>query len=194
MRPVAAIAGLMSAFLASAAFAEGVEKGMPQLAFNNPLTTSQVVWLALIFFALYLLLSKWALPQVAGVLEMRAGKIAGDLDAARAAKAQADAAVAELTEATRSAHAAAQAEIMGAIATAKAEAGSQSERLNAQLDAQLAAAEARINAARGAAMGAIRQVAEETAAVVVDRLTGTAADPAVVAQAVGGVLAARGLA
>jgi len=90
MRPLAALVGSSALLLASSAFAEEHKKGMPQLDFHNPLTISQVVWLAIIFFALYLLLSKWALPQVAGVLEMRAGKIAADLDAARAAKAGAD--------------------------------------------------------------------------------------------------------
>ena len=194
MRPVAAIAGLATLVLSSAAMAEEVEKGMPQLDFHNPLTVSQVVWLALIFFTLYLLLSRWALPQVGAVLEMRANKIAGDLDAARAAKAQADAAVTELTTATASAHAAAQAEIGGAITAAKQAAAEQAAKLNAQLDAQLAAAEQSINAARTAAMGALRQVASETAGIVVGRLTGTSPDAAAIDQAVASQLATRGLA
>ena len=125
---------------------------------------------------------------------MRAGRIAGDLDAARAAKAKADAAVADLTEATRAAHATAQSEIAGAVASAKQAAAEQSATLSARLDAQLEAAEGRINVARTAAMGALRQVASVTAAEVVVRLTGATADAAQVDQAVGGVLAARGLA
>jgi F-type H+-transporting ATPase subunit b len=194
MRPVAALAGLGSVLITFSAMAEEAEKGMPQLDFKNPLTISQVVWLALIFVALYLLLSKWALPQVGAVLEMRAGRIAGDLDAARAAKGQADAAVADLTESTRSAHASAQAEIAGAVASAKQVAAEQSAKLSARLDAQLEAAEGRIDVARTAAMGALRQVAGETAGEVISRLTGATPDAAQVDQAVGGVLAARGLA
>jgi F-type H+-transporting ATPase subunit b len=76
-------------------------EGMPQLDFANPLTLAQVVWLGIIFFALYLLLSRWALPRVAAVLEIRAAAIAADLDAARGAKVKADTAVDELTRATR---------------------------------------------------------------------------------------------
>ena len=57
MRPVAALAGLGTVLIGFSAMAEEVEKGMPQLDFKNPLTISQVVWLAIIFFALYLLLS-----------------------------------------------------------------------------------------------------------------------------------------
>jgi F-type H+-transporting ATPase subunit b len=191
MRPIAVLAALLAT---TPAFAEAVEKGMPQLNFANPLTISQVVWLAIIFFTLYLLLSRWALPQVESVLTMRAERIAGDLDAARAAKAQADSAVAELTAATHAAHATAQAEIAGAVAAAKAAAAEQAAVANAKLDAQLAAAEARIGTARTAAMGALREVASDTATVVIERLTGTAPNSTHVDTAVSTLLAARGLA
>jgi F-type H+-transporting ATPase subunit b len=175
----------------AAAPAGGKQGGMPQLDFANPLTISQVVWLAIIFLVLYLLLSRWALPQVASVLEMRANRIQADLEAAHAAKAQADSAVAELTAATREAQATAQAEIAGAVATAKDAAAAQAATLNARLELQLAEAEQRINAARTSAMGALRSVATDTATAVVSRLVGTAPAPDAVAQAVDGALAAR---
>jgi F-type H+-transporting ATPase subunit b len=181
---------LASAALAAAPAAES-KGGMPQLDFANPLTTSQVVWMAIIFLVLYLLLSRWALPQVASVLEMRANRIQADLEAAHAAKAQADAAVAELTAATREAQATAQAEIAGAVATAKDAATAQAATLNARLEAQLAEAESRINAARSSAMGALRSVATDTATAVVSRLVGTAPASDAVARAVDGALAAR---
>ncbi|MCW3476706.1 F0F1 ATP synthase subunit B family protein [Limobrevibacterium gyesilva] len=180
--------------LSSTAFAEEAKKGMPQLDATNPLILSQVVWLAIIFLALYLLLSRWALPQVAEVLEARAATIGRDLDAARAAKAAADEAVAELTKATRTAQAGAQAEIAGAVAAAKDAAAAQSAQLNAKLDAQLDAAERQIAGARTAALGALRQVATDTASVVVSRLTGIAPDVHAVDSAVGAALAARGVA
>ena len=177
----------------AASAAVAAEGGMPQLDFKNPLTISQVVWLAIIFGTLYLLLRNWALPQVAAVLEMRASTIAADLEAARSAKAAADAAVAELSEASRVAHATAQAEIAGAVAAAKDAAGAQAATLNARLEAQLAEAELRIGTARSAALGALRQVAADTTAVVITRLTGAAADTAAVDRAVGAALAARRL-
>jgi F-type H+-transporting ATPase subunit b len=186
-----AVCGLAGGWLLLSSAPAWAEKGMPQLDFGNPLTIAQVVWLAIIFFALYLLLSNWALPKVASVLEMRAGAIAGDLDAARAAKAEADAAVAELTHATREAQARAQAEIAQAVATAKAAADKDAAVLNAKLDAQIREAEQRIAAARTAALGALEQVASDTAREVVSRLTGTAIAPANVNRAVAAVLAAR---
>jgi F-type H+-transporting ATPase subunit b len=185
-----AAAGLLAAALTMAA-AQARAAGMPQLDFGNPLLLSQVVWLCIIFLALYLLLSRWALPKVGAVLETRAGVIAADLNAARQAKEQADAAVAELTRATRDAHATAQAEIAEAIAGAKANADARAAELNAKLDAQISAAEQRIGAARTAALGALEQVAVDTARVVVERLIGAPLNPALVPQAVAGVLAAR---
>lgn len=166
-------------------------EGMPQLNFANPLLLAQVVWLGIIFLALYLLLSRWALPQVGSLLEMRAATISTDLDAARGAKLEADAAVAELTRATREAHAGAQAQIAKAIADAKAAADAEAARQNAKLDAQLAEAEHRIGQARAAAVGALGQVAGETAHAVVSRLTGTSIDRDAVDRAVAEALAAR---
>ena len=186
------LAGMSLASTAMAAAPAGEKKGgMPQLDFANPLTVSQVVWLAIIFVVLYLLLSRWALPQVGAVLEMRAKRIQADLEAAQAAKTQADAAVAELTAATREAQATAQAEIAGAVATAKDAAAAQAATLNARLEAQLADAEQRINAARTSAMGALRSVATDTASAVVSRLVGSAPAADAVERAVDGALAAR---
>ena len=164
---------------------------MPQLDFNNVLVTSQVVWMTLIFAALYFLLARWALPQVASVIDDRTARIAGDLDTARLAKAEADAAVAEVHAATRRASTEAQAAIASAMSQAKAEATEQARVANERLDAQLAQAEQRIAAARGAAMGALRDVATETAGVLLARLTGHPADPAAVDGAVGSALSAR---
>ena len=165
---------------------------MPQLDFQNVLTVSQVVWMALIFGALYVLLSRWALPQVASVIESRDARITADLDTARLAKAEADAAVAEVHAATRRASTEAQTAIAAAVAQAKGEAAEQARIANERLDAQLSEAEGRIAAARSSAMAALRDVATDTAATVVARLTGQPADAASVNAAIGSVMAAHG--
>jgi len=148
--------------------------------------------MALIFGALYLLLSSWALPQVSSVLDDRAARINADLDTARLAKEEADTAVMELREATRRASTQAQTAIAEAVAKAKAEAADQARSANEQLDAQLGAAEQRIAAARASAMGALRDIARETASAVVSRLTGQVPDPAILEEAVGDIVATRG--
>ncbi len=183
-----AVAALVLLAMPAAAMAGG----MPQLDFKNPLTTSQVVWLIFIFASLYVLLARWGLPKVADVLEARAVSIAEDLEAARASKAESDAAVAASNEATRKANAEAQAEIAASVARAKDSAAAQAAELNARLEAQLAAAEQSISAARAAALGALREVATETADVVITRLTGRAPARALVDQAVDVALTARG--
>jgi F-type H+-transporting ATPase subunit b len=173
--------------------AAAMAEGMPQLDFKTPLTTSQVVWGAIIFVVLYILLSRTGLPMVASVLEERATKIAKDLDEARAAKASADAGMREADEATAKAHAQAQAAINASLDEAKKAAAAQAEVLNARLEKQLQDAEAQIAQARASAMSALRQVATETAATVVTRLTGKAPDAGRLDGAVASALAARGI-
>jgi F-type H+-transporting ATPase subunit b len=168
--------------------------GMPQLDFSSPLTISQVVWGAIIFAILYVILSRSGLPLVASVLEERATRIGRDLESARAAKARADAGMAEASAATAKARADAQAAINTALDEAKKAAAAQSEALNARLEAHLKEAEAQIAQARASAMGALRQVALETAGTVVTRLTGGAPDPASLGGAVDAALSARGAA
>jgi len=129
--PAALAAALLA--LPAAAHAAG---GMPQLDFKNPLTISQVVWGAIIFVVLYILLSRFALPKVGSVLEERAHKIAADLDGAKAAKAKADGGIAEAQAAVAKARSDAQAAISQALEEAKAASAAQAEALNARLDAQ----------------------------------------------------------
>lgn len=180
-------AGLL--MLPAAAHAEG----MPQLDFTTPLTISQVVWGAIIFVVLYIMLSRTGLPLVASVLEERGTRIAKDLEEARAAKASADTGMAEADQATAKARAESQGAINAALEEAKKAAAAQAEILNARLEKQLQDSEAQITQARASAMSALRQVATETAQTVVTRLTGTAPDAGRLNDAVGSALAARGI-
>ena len=93
-----------------------------------------------------------------------------------AAKASADAGMTEADAATAKAQAEAQAAINAALEEAKKAAAAQAEALNARLEVQLKDAEAQIAQARAAAMSALRQVATETAATVITRLTGVTPD------------------
>jgi F-type H+-transporting ATPase subunit b len=173
--------------------AAALAEGMPQLDFTTPLTISQVIWGAIIFWVLYRVLSHNGLPLVSSVLEERAAKISLDLDGARAAKARADAGVEEANEATARARAEARAAINTAVEEAKKAAAVQAEALNARLEKQLADSEAQIAAARASAMKALRRVATDTAATVVTRLTGASPDAGRLDSAIGSALSARGI-
>ena len=122
-----------SMLLPGIAWAGGGGGGMPQLEFGNPLVIAQVVWMLLIFAALYWLVKNKGLPLVESVLEERRARIQGDLEAARSAKANADAAMAAHRDATAKARAEAQASIAGALQNAQAEAEKRAEVLNAKL-------------------------------------------------------------
>jgi len=165
---------------------------MPQFQFSNPLLVSQVVWGAIIFAVFYWLVSRVGLPQVDAALALRAQTIGAELDAARASKQAADAAVAELTEARRRAYAQSQAAIASATASAKAAAAAHADAVNARLDQQLAESEARIGQTRSAAMASLGDIAAGTAEAVFVRLTGLTPDTGRVRSAVGAILSERG--
>ena len=192
MRPTAAAASAAMLLSCSVARAAEQKGGMPQLDFANPLTVSQVVWGAIIFFVLYLMLRDWGLPQIERVLEQRAGTIAADLEAAQQFRAEATATAIELREIERKARSDAQAEIARADDQARQQAARRSSAMDERLEAQIAAAEVRIATARGVALGALREVANETAAALVVRLTGQPPPPQAVERAVASLLAATG--
>jgi F-type H+-transporting ATPase subunit b len=154
---------------------------MPQMDFHNPLTLDQVWWMVVILVVLYFTLSRWGLPEIGKVLVHRDAVISADLEAARAAKKQADDTVAALNRTMNDARNAAQAEIAGAVEKAKAQARQQALAQQAALDAELEKSEAEITKARNAALAAIKPVAAETAAVILARLTGKSPDPAALA-------------
>lgn len=165
--------------------------GMPQLDFANPLVTGQVMWGAVIFLVFYLVLSRAMLPRVSRVLEDRAHRISGDLEIARAAKHDADRAVAELQQARKDAMAEAQANLQKALDEERQAAEKQMQDINARLDKEITDAEQRIAAEKARALGALRDIALDTTQALVQRLTGLAPDAQLVAQKVEGASARR---
>ena len=76
--------------------------------FNSQTFASQLIWLAIAFILLYVLMAKWALPQVGRVIDNRQKRIAGDIAEAGGLKEQSDAAVAAYETALADARARAQ--------------------------------------------------------------------------------------
>ena len=150
--------------------------GLPQLQFEH--WGGQIVWLLLIFAVLYAVLSKGLLPRVSGAIETRGAKIAGDIADARRlkdeAEVQARAAATEVAEARASA----QRTAADAKAKASASAAERQAKEEAVLAEKLATAEADIQAARDRAMSHVAAVASETAAAIVEKLTGKTATAA----------------
>ncbi|HTI66375.1 MAG TPA: hypothetical protein VL460_02385 [Caulobacteraceae bacterium] len=158
--------------------------GLPQLRYEY--WPGQIVWLLIIFTVLYIVLSRVFLPKVGGTMEARDQRIAGDMAEARRlrdqAEAEAQAAEAEMAEArARALKTAADSKARSAAQAAERQAA-----LEAELGAKLATAEASIRASRDQAMGQVRGIALETAAAIAEKLTGQAASPAQVEQALAG--------
>ncbi|ASL41775.1 MULTISPECIES: ATP synthase F0 subunit B' [Acetobacter] len=158
--------------------------GMPQLDFANPLVTGQVMWGAVIFFVFYMVLSKAMLPGITRVLEDRSKRISGDLEIARAAKQDADKAVAELQQARKDAMAEAQAHLDQVLAEEHKAAEQQMQEINARVTAEIADAEKRVAEEKTRALSALKEIAGDTTQALVQRLTGIVPDAQLVAQKV----------
>jgi F-type H+-transporting ATPase subunit b len=149
--------------------------------------SSQLVWLALVFGALYYLMSRIALPRVAGILEARESKISSDLASAEAARKDADAAREAHDRMIAEAKARSQATAQEAHQKVAAESDAKRKALTGELDAKLAAAEAQISQMRARAMANVDDVARDAASAIVERLTGRAPSADAVAAAVSAV-------
>jgi F-type H+-transporting ATPase subunit b len=156
--------------------------------FNGETFASQLVWLVITFVALYLIVSKLALPRVGSIIEARRSAIADDLAKAQGFKDASDKELATYEEELAAARARAQA--IGSDTRDKLAAQAERERkvLEDRLNARLAEAEKTIDATRRTAMGNVRAIAGEAAAAIVQRLIGTAPEANAVSAAVDRVL------
>jgi F-type H+-transporting ATPase subunit b len=168
---------------------EGDAHQVPFPAFDAEYFMPQVIWLAITFGALYLLMSRLALPRVAGIIENRRERIAGDIGKAADLNEEAEAAQAEYEKALADARAKAHTIAGETREKMKVEADELREQSDAKLDEQLAAAEERITATKEKALSNVRDVAAEAAVAIIDQLTGEAADSAAVVGAVDKVMA-----
>jgi F-type H+-transporting ATPase subunit b len=163
--------------------ADGGHKA-PFPPFQKDTFASQLVSLLIAFVALYLIVSRIALPRVGGLLDERQNAIEGDLAAAQKLKDESDAALkayhSELAEAR------ARAQAISTEAREKLNAAAEAERktLEEQLAVKLGQAEKTIASTRGAAMRNVRGIAAEAATAIVQRLTGLAPDGKTVDSAV----------
>ena len=166
----AAFSAVLLALTSTAYAAEGGGGSLPQL--DVATYPSQLFWLLLSFVALYLLLSKVALPRVSEILESRQERIDNDLakaqqlrDEAATVQAAYEASLAETRTKAQGVVRAANADIAAHLAAREEEASRKSAEA-------LQAAETRIAEASAAALNNIRDVAAEVAGQAVTKLIG----------------------
>jgi F-type H+-transporting ATPase subunit b len=158
--------------------------GLPQFQFQY--WGAEIVWLLLFFAILYALLAWVFTPRLRRVIDERARTIADAVETARRVQSEAEeqrkAAQAEVDEARgRSQRVASEAR-----AKVAAEAAERQALEDAKVAEKIAAAEATIRKARDAAMANVGTIASDTAAAIVEKLTGKPASAADIAAAMGG--------
>jgi F-type H+-transporting ATPase subunit b len=157
------------------------EVGFPPFASET--FAGQLLWLIVTFALLYALLSKLVLPRLTGIIEGRRKTIARDLDDAAAMKTRAEEAGSAYEKSLAEARGRAQALAQETRAKLTAESDAKRKALEADLAGRLAQAEASIAATKTQAMSNVRGIARDTAAAIVERLTGRAPAPQAVDSA-----------
>lgn len=159
---------------------------MPQLEIGDYMP--QLVWLAITFIALYLLMSRLALPRIAAVLADRDRHIEEDLARAERLKGEADQALRSYQAALAQARAEAQTRHRETAAALSALTAKREQAFAADLGARTRDAEQRIVAAKRRALSELPQIATEVAGSAFQRLTGESAPSERIGAAVVAVL------
>lgn len=140
--------------------------------FDSSTFGSQLIWLALTFGALYLLMSRIALPRIGEILEVRRDRIESDLAEAERMRQKTDEALATYEQALADARSRAQGIAEETRAKVRAELEAKRGKVEADLAKKVAEAEARIQETKAEALGNVGEIATDTAQSLVSQLLG----------------------
>jgi F-type H+-transporting ATPase subunit b len=156
--------------IVAAADAHGGSSKFPP--FDPTTFAPQLVWLAISFVALYLIMSRMALPRVASVLAERRERVQRDLTEAERLKAETDSALAAYEKSLADARGKAQGMAKDMRDRVAAETDRERRRVDEANAVKLAETEARIAETKARALANVDQLATETAGAIVERLIG----------------------
>ena len=165
----------------------GGPKG-PFPPFNKEYFASQIFWFVLFFVALYMIIARLAIPQIGGIMEARARRVADDLAEANRLKEESAAAIAAYEKALAEARNRAQALANETRDKLNTEAERTRKRLENELNGKLVEAEKTIETTKKTAMTNIEAVATDIAIAIVERLIGSAPSAKTAQDAVADVL------
>jgi len=149
---------------------------MPQLEMQD--WVPQLVWLAITFIGLYLVMARMALPRIANVIEERRDRIQRDLDEAERLKEETEGAITAYETALAEARAKAHSIAQDTRDKLSAEIEADRSEVDEKIAGLMAAAEKQINVAKTAALEHVNDVAIETATALVEKLIGQKPDSA----------------
>lgn len=150
----------------------------------NPLLpeTNEIIWGSVGFVVVFLFLAKFGLPAARKAMDERSAKIQGDLDAAEAAKADAEAVKADYAAKVADAKTESARIIEEARQAADQLKADQQARLNEELAAARTSAQADIDAAKGQAMAELRGEVSDIAIGAAEAVVGANLDRAAQSQ------------
>jgi len=158
--------------LGEAGHAAGKAVGMPQLDFST--WPNQIFWLLVTLVAIYLILTRVALPRIGAVLAERRGTITNDLAAAEELKQRAVGAETAYNEALANARVEAAKIVATARADIQADLSAATARADAEIKEKTAVSEQRISEIKAGAMESVSEVARDTARELISVLGGKA--------------------
>lgn len=145
---------------------------MPQIAQIAATYASQIFWLLLTFGILYFGIGKGMVPKIVSTVDAREGRIAGDLAAAVAARAQADTVQATWQAEMDAARVAAQAETAAAAKRAAMAFEQQVHAADADIAERLGHHDLAVANAKAQALANLQNVAAEAAQQLADKVSG----------------------
>ncbi len=163
---------------------------MPQLDLAT--FPTQLIWLAICFIALYVVMLTVGLPRVGGVLAARRAKIEGDLEKAAQLKSEAEATIAAYEQALAEARLQAQITLRETTEQLNAQSAERQRKVVEELARETQVAERRIAEAKQQALGSLREIAIEATREAAQRLIGAGLDASRAAAAVDSAMRERG--
>jgi len=140
--------------------------------FNPDTFAPQLIWLALTFGALYLLMSRIALPRIGEIIEEREDRIRRDLEIAGRLKTETEKALGAYEQALKDARGNASEIARETREKLAHEVDIERKRVDAETNAKVSEAEARIKETQEKALASVNEIAGDVAGSLVSKLTG----------------------
>jgi len=151
--------------------ASGAEGGMPQL--NPEFWASQIFWLILVFFSLYIIIWKIFLPKITDSIENRKSRVIGDLNEAQKFKENAEKKLGEYNKIIEDAKKEAKKIIEDNKKKLENDIKSKKQNFDEEIEKELMSTEKEIESLKKSSISSINKIAVEISSEVIKQLVET---------------------